>query len=322
MKTALLITAGAVVFLAAVAYIVLRLVLNVIIASEKPAYAKLNNPYMNNINKALGEFSDIREAARERLHKRDPEKVYITSHDGLRLCGHWLQAGEPKRTIVMMHGFRSSWDKDFSCAVDFFAGLGSNLLIVEQRSRGESQGKYITYGMLERFDCAAWMKYADDRCGGKLPLYADGMSMGAATVMLASELDLPASTAGIIADCGYTSPAEILTHYIGKARNIPEKPLIPVMSALCKFVAGFGFYDRSTIDALANSTHPVLFIHGDNDLFVPCEMSIRNYEAAKGPKELVIIPGAGHGHSYLVDMETCQKGLASFFDKCENGGYC
>ena len=321
MKTALIISASVIAVAAIAAYIILRLVLYVVIASNKPSYAKGNSGFMNRINKALSQYKDVREAARERLHKREIEKVYIKSRDGLTLCGHWLQAENPKRTIVMMHGFRSSWDKDFCCAVEFFTELGSNLLIVDQRARGESEGKYIAYGMLERYDCVEWMKYADNRCGGKLPLYADGMSMGAATVMLASELDLPESTAGIIADCGYTSPAEILTHYINKSRNIPEKPLIPILSALCKTVAGFGFYDRSTIDALANSTHPILFVHGENDLFVPCEMSIRNYEAAKGPKELVIIPGAGHGHSYLVDTETCQKGLASFFDKCENGGF-
>ena len=180
MKTALIIFGGLIAFVAIAAYIVLRLVLNVVIAGEKPKYAKAKNDFMNRINKALGQFKDVREAARERLHKRNIEKVYIKSRDGLTLCGHWIEAENPKRTIVMMHGFRSAWDKDFCCAVEFFTELGSNLLIVDQRARGESEGKYITYGMLERYDCAEWMKYADTRCGGKLPLYADGMSMGAA----------------------------------------------------------------------------------------------------------------------------------------------
>ena len=298
-------------------YAALRMALNAIIAPEKPKYMPDGKGFMGRIQESFAEHRDIMNSSSARLHARNPEKVYITNKEGLRLCGHWIEAEAPKRTVVMMHGFRSGWDKDFAVAVDFFVGCGCNLLIIEQRARGESEGKYITYGIRERFDCIEWLVYADSRCGGKLPLYADGISMGAGTVMLASELDMPKNVAGILADCGFTSPAEIISYVMKQSYGLPEKPIVPILSALCKKVAGFGFYDRSTEDALKNNKRPLLLIHGEDDFFVPCEMSVRNYNATAGPKELVIVPGAGHGLSYIVDREACESAILRFFDSCE-----
>ena len=299
-------------------YAVLRIALDGIIGSEKPAYIPDGNGFMGRLDTSFEPYREIMREGTKKLHERKPEKVHIINRQGLRLCGHWIAAEEPKRTVVMMHGFRSSWDKDFSAAVDFFLAQGCNLLIVEQRARGESQGKYITYGLYERYDCIEWLRYADVRCGGSLPIYADGISMGATTVMLASELNMPSNVVGIIADCGFTSAAEILTHVIKKSYSLPEKPVLPMLSAICKRVAGFGFYDRSTVDALKNNSRPILFIHGEDDFFVPCEMSRRNYEAAVAPKEIITVPKAGHGLSYLVDRERCEDALTRLFDRCEN----
>ena len=117
-------------------YAVLHMALNSIIGKEKPSYMPDGRNFMGKLNSSFNNYKDEIEKATIKLYNRNPEKIYITNAQGLKLCGHWIQAANPKRTVVMMHGFRSSWDRDFSSAVDFFVNNGCNLLIVEQRARG------------------------------------------------------------------------------------------------------------------------------------------------------------------------------------------
>lgn len=295
----------------------LKTVLNAIIGKNKPRILD-DNSAMKELNDSFAPYREQMRRGTENLRAIKSNRVSIVSFDGLALVGHWFQAKNAKRTLVMMHGFRSSWDNDFSNALDFYINkMHCNLLIAEQRAHGASQGKYIGYGILERYDCVEWARYADLRCKKSLPIYLDGMSMGATTVLLASELDLPANVRGIIADSGYTSPADILSHILKKSYNLPEKPILPLLSSLCKAVAGYGFYDRSTVQALKNNTRPVLLVHGMDDNFVPYEMSEINYEACTAPCDLVLVNEAGHGLSYLVNREKCENALVKLFNKCE-----
>ena len=295
----------------------IKTVLNAIIGRNKPRMLDSNSS-MQELNQSFAPYREQMRRGTNALRAVKSDRVSIVSSDGLALVGHWFQAENAERTLVMMHGFRSTWDNDFSSAMDFYMKkMHCNLLIAEQRAHGDSQGKFIGYGILERYDCVEWAKYADLRCGRSLAIYLDGMSMGATTVLLASELDLPDNVKGIIADSGYTSPADILAHILKKSYKLPEKPILPILSSLCKTVAGYGFYDRSTVQALKNNTRPILLVHGTNDNFVPCEMSEINYEACSAPCELLLVDGAGHGLSYLVDNNKCEDALIRLFKKCE-----
>lgn len=149
---------------------------------------------------------------------------------------------------------------------------------------------------------------------GDLPLLLDGLSLGATTVMMAADLPLPQSVRGIIADCGFTSPWEILSHCGKQWFHMPEFPLMYILSAVSKLRFGGGYRFCSTVTSLANSTLPLLLLHGAEDDFVPTRMSEENYASASGYKHKVIIPGAGHGMSYLVDMPRCQSELEKFVD--------
>lgn len=295
----------------------LRALLGAVIGRNKPKFLD-NNKAMKELSDSFAPYRERMKLGTDKLRAMNCEKVNILSADGLILTGHWLQADNPERTLVMLHGFRSTWDNDFGGAIEFYnKEMNCNLLLVEQRSHGLSQGKYIGYGILERYDCVEWAKYADLRCNESLPIYLDGMSMGATTVLLASELDLPGNVKGIIADSGYTSPADILGHIIKKSYKLPETISIKFLSSLCKKTAGYGFYDRSTVDALKNNTRPVLLVHGTDDMFVPYSMSEENYEACVAPCELVLVHGAGHGLSYFVDRCRCEEAIIRLFDKCE-----
>ncbi len=246
----------------------------------------------------------------------NPEPVEILSHDGLHLKGNYLAHPAPRGTILLFHGYRTDGHVDFCCAYRYYYEQGFSLLSVYERAHVKSEGRYITFGVKERQDCLRWAEYAAKRFGADHVLILDGMSMGASTVLMASELPLPESVKGIIADSGFTSAWEEIG-YLMKKLHIPC-PAVLLFGAdlVARAVAGFSFRECSTVAAMKNNTRPVLLLHGDADDFVPACFSEACYAACRTEKELHIIRGADHGTGYLVDLPLCQDALQRFLNKC------
>ena len=245
---------------------------------------------------------------------QEPERVCIPAYDGTKLSGLYLGHEDARGTIILVHGFRSDAYYDFSCAFRFYYEQGYSLLAVFQRAHGESGGDYITFGVKERYDCRDWARYVLDRFGPEHDIFLSGISMGSATVMMAAGLGLPGSVRGIIADCGYTSPYDEFLEVL-RRRHVPVHPFIELAEVYARIFAGFSFRECSTLDAMRRSTVPVLFVHGEADRFVPARFSQENYDACIAEKQLLLVPGAGHGCSYLVDKPRCQAALSEFLTR-------
>lgn len=185
---------------------------------------------------------------------------------------------------------------------------------------GASGGQSITLGVKERYDCRAWAYWAYQHFGPDTPLFLMGVSMGAATVLLAAGLDLPPTVRGIMADCGYTSPREVIHQYLPRyLPGLPVGPVGPVYAVGRLGTRLFGHFDPEDADcraALAKATVPVLLIHGEADSFVPCAMSRENFDACAAPKRLVTIPGAGHAVAYYVDIPGYERAVTDFMRGC------
>ena len=222
--------------------------------------------------------------------------------------------------MLLCHGFHSSGLMDFSLVLRLFYENGCSVLLIDQRAHGRSEGKYIGYGVLERWDCQQWAWLLHAKLGGRLPIFLEGVSMGASTVMMASALPLPASVAGVIADCGYDSPWDELRHCMRQWYHLPAFPVLYGIDALCRVRAGYSLREMSAGRALAESELPLLLFHGGADTFVPPEMSERCLAAAAGEKRLVLVPGAGHGMSYPLDPRRCARELLDFVERY-GGGY-
>ena len=239
------------------------------------------------------------------------EEVHIKSRDGLDLCGHYVKNGQSRNTIILAHGYRSNRFIDFACAFKLYYDLGFNMLSIDMRAHGDSEGRYILFGIAERYDIVDWAKFLNDKYHPD-KIVLDGMSMGAATVLMTADLDLPKNVAGIIADCGYTTPKAIWSHVAKK--DMHSIPWL-VMPGVCLIVRLFTGYDpngASAVESLKKAKVPVLFVHGEADGFVPCEMGRENYAACASPKTLVTVPGAAHGCSFLIDPEKCSRALEKF----------
>ena len=267
--------------------------------------------------------ADILDAYKDRLKKgentlkeREHKEVCIKSDDGLKLYGYFVKGNRTERTILCVHGYHGSPAHDFSIAIDDLLNCG-NLLFIDQRSHGKSEGRYITFGVRESGDCKAWAQWLCDKLGGEHPIYLDGVSMGATTVLMASALGLPQNVKGIIADCSFTSPYEIMACISKKMFKRETKLLIASVDLYCRTFAGFSLSENSTVKAMEKNRLPILFAHGTGDKLVPHTMSQKAFDACRALKNIVLVENADHGLSYVTEAERYTDAIKKLFEVCE-----
>lgn len=248
------------------------------------------------------------------LKENPSQEVEIESYDGLLLRGIWVPAENPKGTILLAHGYRSSKLVDFSLAFGMYHAIGMNILLPDQRAHGKSEGRFITFGVKESRDMQSWIAY-HNQTFGKLPLILSGLSMGASTMLYLADVDLPDNVKGIIADCGFTSPREIIKTVFHRVIHMPAAPTLFVADLFARLFAGFSLSEKDTRKTLQSSKLPVLLVHGVEDGFVPCEMTKQGYDACNGEKELLLVEKADHGVSFLIDKPRYTKIVLAFLEK-------
>ena len=265
----------------------------------------------------MEEYMKKMEPVGEWMVKQEPEHVNITARDGIRLHGLFFpNDGETKKLAIILHGFTSKAE-DGSVHIKTFHEMGFAVLAVDMRAHGESEGKYVGFGILDRFDTLEWIRYGRKRFGEDLKVVLHGVSMGATTALMT--LGVPEAReaiSAVVADCAFTSPDAIFSHVMKKDYHLPSFPVMNLSNLLSKFTAGYSGDEYSTLEALAdNDTVPVLFIHGSEDKFVPVWMAEQNYEACHSEKEKLIMEGAGHGSSAFEDPELYCKTERDFLSR-------
>ena len=240
---------------------------------------------------------------------------HIKSLDGLSLCTQILENENSKRTVIMMHGFRAQDHSDFVGSVRFFYEMGFNVVLPHQRGHERSEGKHLSFGYFESLDCKQWVDFVISRYGEDTEIILYGVSMGSATVMISTSLNLPRNVKFCIADCGYSSTREIFSHVMCKKYHLPAFPLVNVASFICKKYAKFDIDEKTPLKSLAENTIPILFIHGEKDKFVPCDMTYKNYKACTSEKELLVVKDAYHAMSFLVAPDLCKSKVKEFIKK-------
>lgn len=248
------------------------------------------------------------------LKSHNAQDVCVLSKDGLKLHGLWIPAENPRGTILLAHGYRSTFLVDFGLAYAFYHALGMNILVPHQRAHGKSEGNYITFGVKESEDMQCWIEY-HNRTYGMHQMILSGLSMGATTVLYLADQNLPSNVKCIIADCGFTSPHAILDVVFRSVVNIPSGASLWAANLFAQIFAGFGLKEKDTREVLKNAKIPVLMIHGLDDDFVPSYMTQQGYDACTGEKELLLVEKAGHGTSFLADKEAYTSKVISFLEK-------
>ncbi len=260
------------------------------------------------------QYEAVADRILELIHEVDQlpyELVSITARDGLHLVGRYYHFKDDAPVQILFHGYRSNGKREFSGNNRIAMKLGFNVIVVDERAHGKSGGHTITFGIKERYDCLAWAEYAVKRFGPDVPIILTGVSMGAATVLMASSLPLPDSVAGIIADCPYSSPGEIIRKVSADVK-LPPVLSYPFVVIGALVFGRFRLWEASAVEAVRHTKIPIMLIHGDDDRFVPCEMSKKIYAACRGDAKLMTVPGAGHALSYFTDTALYEKTVHDF----------
>lgn len=246
------------------------------------------------------------------------EPVEITSFDGLKLFGRYYHVADGAPLQIQFHGYKSYGVRDFCGGNKIAREKGHNTLIVDHRAHGESEGRVVTFGINESKDCASWAEYALDRFGEDVPVILAGISMGAASVLMASGLDLPKNVKGIIADCPFSKPTEIIkfSSMDMELPGIMRVLSVPFAVLGARIYGGFNLNANSAEEAVKKSKVPIMIIHGEDDKVVPHTMSEKIYKANPAMIRWETFPEAGHGVSYIFDTPRYEKITNEFIEMC------
>ena len=268
----------------------------------------------------LKEFKDKEEEYYETWKEQlkwlenNSENVYInsTNNGNLRLHAYEINNNSNIWTIAI-HGYMSQGNGMLGF-VDHFLDKGYNVLVVDLRGHGLSEGDYVGMGWHDRLDIIDWINYIVDK-NPENQIMLFGISMGAATTMMTTGENLPSNVKLAISDCGYTSAWEEFGYKLEELFNLPRFPVLNAANTICKIRAKYSLKEASALEQVKKSKTPTLFIHGSADDFVPFKMLDEVYNAASCEKEKLVIEGAGHGLSSSVNPELYWKTVDAFIGK-------
>ena len=269
----------------------------------------------------LGQFEQTEEQKKwwdEKVNwlNNNSKDVYINSTNNRKLKLHAYEIEADSNSdvwVISIHGYMSNSSKMTGYAEEF-KKRGYNVLLVDLRGHGKSEGNYIGMGWHDRLDMIDWINYITEK-NQKNKIILFGVSMGAATTMMTTGEKLPTNVKLAISDCGYTSVWDEFAHQLKVLFNLPEFPVLNAASTVCSIRAKYTMKEASALEQVKKSKTPTLFIHGSADDFVPYSMLDVVYEAASCEKEKLIIEGAGHGLSSTVNPELYWNTIDEFIAK-------
>ncbi|KRK73048.1 alpha beta hydrolase [Levilactobacillus namurensis DSM 19117] len=237
------------------------------------------------------------------LHEHDPQN---------RMVAEYIPAATPhNRTVIIAHGYKGNGETMANFA-QMYHNLGFNVLLPDDRGHGESAGKYISFGWLDRLDYLQWIQQVIDRSNSQVQILLFGVSMGGATMEMLSGETLPPQVKAIIADCGYSSVEAELVYLLKRWYHLPKYPIEPLVSTISKRRLGYYLNDVTSIDQLKKNRRPILFIHGEKDVYVPVGMAYENYAATHAPKQLWIVKNATHAESFWINPQRYRARVLDF----------
>ncbi|MFB9768836.1 alpha/beta hydrolase [Lactiplantibacillus modestisalitolerans] len=247
------------------------------------------------------------------LHRQPVENWELNPDDDQNhLVATYVPAkGASQKTVIISHGYKGDGETMANYAY-MFHQMGYNVLLPDDRGHGQSAGKYISFGWQDRRDYLEWISRVLQTNGPRTQIVLFGVSMGGATVEMMSGEALPPQVQAIIADCGYTSIEEELAYLLKRQFHLPKYPFVPIVSFINRHRMGYFLSDVSSVEQLRKNTRPILFIHGEKDVYVPSWMLKKNYQAANGPKQMWQVPNATHAESFWIDPATYQKHVEAF----------
>ncbi|WP_438318050.1 alpha/beta hydrolase [Sporosarcina sp. FA9] len=245
------------------------------------------------------------------------EQLTLTSRDGLKLSGYYLPASKPTdKLVILTHGYLGNAKQMGLFGQFYHNDFGYNIFMPDARGHGKSEGNYYGFGWQDRLDLIDWTELLVKKLGTESKISYHGLSMGAATVLMASgENDLPRQVKAIIADSPYESVYQLFSYQMNRMFHLPAFPLLDSTSILTKIRAGYSFREASALKVVGNTKVPILYIHGKGDTFVPTEMAEGLYRHTSSDSELYLVPKANHGEAFALAGDKYKEKIDYFLNR-------
>ncbi|MFC4559082.1 alpha/beta hydrolase [Virgibacillus kekensis] len=244
---------------------------------------------------------------------QDFDEWTMTSYDGIKLKGYFLEAKEPtNKVVVLAHGYLGDAQDMGLYGQYYYEQFGYNIFMADARGHAASGGDYIGFGWHDRLDYIDWINRIVEKYGKDTEIVLHGVSMGAATVLMSAGEELPSNVKAIVADSPYTSVEGMFSYQMDRMYNIPSFPVLPSTSIVSKLQAGYSFTEASALEQVKKAEVPILYIHGNADTFVPTKMAKVLYKNTQSEAELMIVDGAGHGEAFVTEKEKYVERLKTF----------
>lgn len=292
--------------------IIILIILIISFITFKMAFSRTDKVLPFPDNECYKKYKNDIEVASDNLRNLKYEDIYTESFDHLKLHGRYYHNSNSNKIDICFHGYKGDAIRDFCGGAETIKRTKHNMLLIDERAHGESEGKVITLGIKERFDALKWIEYVLKRFGKKTEIYLYGVSMGAATILMINDLKLPNNVKRIVADSPFSKPKDIIKKVITDMK-LPANLIYPFVYLGARIYGGFNPNEINAIDAVKKSKIPILIYHGTDDNFVPYEMSKKIYKNINSKKDILLTPNADHGMSYMVNKEAYYEKLLNFF---------
>lgn len=251
---------------------------------------------------------------REWVATQDFEEIEMKSRDGLELIGYYLPAKEPTdKLVVFTHGYLGHAKQMGLFGQYYYEELGYNIFMADARGHGDSEGDYYGFGWPDRLDLIDWTNLLVNKLGNDTQVVYHGLSMGAATVLMASgEKELPDQVKAIVADSAYTSVYDLFAYQMKRMFKLPAFPILDSTSLVTKIKAGYWLREADARKEVEVTDVPILYVHGKGDTFVPTKLAQELYESTNSEAELMLVDGANHGESFVLEKEVYKERLNDF----------
>ncbi|PID22340.1 alpha/beta hydrolase [Sporosarcina sp. P3] len=249
------------------------------------------------------------------VEQQEFEEMHMPSRDGVDLTGYYLAAKQPTdKLVILTHGYLGHAKQMGLYGQYYHEELGYNIFMPNARGHGKSGGDYYGFGWPDRLDVMDWTKLLVGEMGTHTQVIYHGLSMGAATVLMASGENLPKQVKAIIADSPYQSVYQLFAYQLDRMFHLPAFPLLDNMSLLTSARAGYSLKEADALSAVQRATVPILYIHGNADTFVPTEMTKELFEKTKSDAELFLVDDANHGEAFVMEQEAYKRKVVEFLE--------
>ena len=264
------------------------------------------------VSKNYQSYPKLRKDLTDKFMARSYEDAYIISYDELRLHARvFVTRGSNNKVAILCHGYRGTAYRDFCAASKVLFELKYNIVLIDQRGHGLSDGHKITFGIRESKDLLSWINYAKERFGQDAEIVLFGVSMGGYTVLnVAEQVD---DNVKIIADSPYASIRESLKNTI-RSIHLPAFIVYPLVNLASIIFTHENMNNGDIRESLKNSKNQILIIHGNKDKVISYEQSMYLSARYNNRVRYELFSGADHCLSYLVDYGRYEKCIKEFLD--------